>query len=150
MQSWLTISKASIVAVLMLAAVFATTMRPLPARAASECDSFAQVIIWSDINHQAVASFVERTFDGDWGEYADRLTIIKKRIEEIYGRDEATTIKMQGERVLFEGPSLAQYIKDSEARIDIVRCLGEEAMAAGLDNFSTAAGGESPLEPEQE
>jgi len=119
-----------------------------PALAASDCAKFPKVAIWGDISHRSVTRYVDRKLEGDWVAYTERLDKIATRLEDLHRQGKAAIVKMKGQRARFKGESLAQYIRDSEIRIGIVRCLGEEAAAAGFDNFSTAAGGDlAPPEP---
>jgi len=48
---------------------------------------------------------------------------------------------MKGRRVTLRGIKLGNYIQLSDKRMDIVRCLAEQAEMADLQNFETAAGG---------
>ena len=53
---------------------------------------------------------------------------------------------MKGRKVVLKGEKLLNYLRLSNTRINIVRCLADEMDAAGLQDFATAAGGNDPVE----
>ena len=117
-----------------------------PTPSAAECPDFPKLSFWGDLNHDSVQLYVETKFEGDWDAYIERLQYIKKGLQEIHGRGKGAMIKMKGRKVVFKGEKLRNYLRLSNTRIAVVRCLAEEMEVAGLQDFATAAGGNDPLE----
>jgi len=112
---------------------------PFSTPASAQCPKFPDVEIWGDISHHSVASYVNRKFDGDWDVYAARLAKIVVRLQELHRKGKAAIVKMKGQRARFNGETLAQYLRDSETRIDIIHCLGDEAHMQAPDRAPETA-----------
>lgn len=116
------------------------------ASSAADCPAFPKLSFWGDLSHESVQRYVDGKFDGDWEAYVERLQYIRKGLKNIYGRGKGALIKMKGRKVVFKGDKLRIYLRLSNTRINIVRCLADEIEADGLQDFATAAGGDEPLE----
>ena len=126
--------------VLSLGTVFALFQ---PGLASAECQAFPKIEFWGDMSHTSVRDYVETRFDGDWDTYIEKLERIKKGLEGIQKRGKGAVIKRKGRRVTLRGGKLGNYIQLSGKRIDVVRCLADNAEIDDLQNFATAAGGDT-------
>ena len=79
----------------------------LSAPAWAQCPEFPDVEIWGNISHQSVTNYVNRKLGGDWDAYADRLTKILTRLEDLHSKGKAVIVKMKGKRARFRGEALA-------------------------------------------
>ena len=126
--------------VLSLGTVFALFQTGL---ASAECQAFPKIEFWGDMSHTSVRDYVETRFDGDWDTYIEKLERIKKGLENIQKRGKGAVIKRKGQRITLRGGKLGDYIQLSGKRIDVVRCLADNAEIDDLQNFATAAGGDT-------
>ena len=136
--------KNKLFAALLLGALAALSF-PTPSTAA-DCQAFPKLTFWGDLSHDSVQNYVETKFDGDWDTYIERLQYIKKGLQEINSQGKGALIKMKGRKVVLKGEKLLNYLRLSNTRINIVRCLADKMDAAGLQDFATAAGGNDPVE----
>lgn len=111
--------------------------------ASAACRAFPEVEFWEGMSHASVRDYVETKFDGDWSTYIERLERIKKGLENIQKRGKGAIIKRKGRRITLRGGKLGNYIRLSDKRIDVVRCLADNAEMDSLQNFATAAGGDA-------
>jgi len=121
--------------------LFATAVFFAPNQALAECSPFPKVELWGDMSHASVRAYVGSRFDGDWGTYIKKLNNIKAGLQDIQRRGKGAVIKLKGQRVILKDNKLADYLQLTDERIGIVHCLAEQAEAASLQNFTTAAGG---------
>ncbi|MDA0305260.1 MAG: hypothetical protein O3B76_03105 [Proteobacteria bacterium] len=101
-----------------------------PASAAvsqKKCDAFPQVAWWTFKSHDRVANYVNRKHKGDWVPYIKKWNGRLKGLQDIYSRGSSAVTKTGN---TLKGPSLAAYIKKMQARIDVTRCLANNAGAA--------------------
>jgi len=109
--------------------------------ASAECLAFPKLEFWGAMSYVSVQDFVETKYEGDWDIYIEKLERILKGLKRIQRRGKGAVVKLKGRRVTLRGGKLGNYIKLSGERMEIVRCLADEAEMADLQNFATAAGG---------
>lgn len=134
--------------VYLAAVLFMAVSILLPAAAAAECDPFPRFKIWGNLTHGKVQSYVDRKLDGDWQPYLSHLEKQLAGVKGIMARGKPARIRSKGKLVNLAGDDLVNYVRLSEARLDVARCLAEEAEIASLNDFSTAAGGGEPADTE--
>jgi len=101
-----------------------------PASAAvtqKKCDAFPQIDWWTFKTHDRVADYVNRKHKGDWATYIKKWNGRLKSLQDIYSRNSSAVTKTGN---TLQGQSLAAYIKKMQVRIDITRCLANNAGAA--------------------
>ena len=136
------------------AVVFAAVMLPAtassaPAKApikAGGCPAYPRIWSWGAISHQKTIDFVRDNHGGDWapynGKWKNRLDLLE--MAHVQGR--AVVIpsrpgKIGGLRLRDRG--LAEFIELVRMRINVNRCLAEQAVEVSpeaLAGFATAAG----------
>ncbi len=126
-----------------LALVFATAafVAPHQARAQAECPAFPKLQFWGDLTHGSMRTYVDDRFGGDWDAYIGKLERISAGLQGIHRRGKGAVIKLKGRKVTLKGAKLDDYLQLSGTRLNVVRCLAEEAGINDLQNFATAAGG---------
>ncbi len=133
-----------------LAPVFAaaiTVVLAFPAYAQTKCPVFPKVTFWGELTHQSVRRHVDDKLAGDWGRYLKQLKRHQTALSRIHNRGAGAVIKRKGRKIKLAGKQLAKYLYYSKKRISVVSCLSKMESAAGLANFSTAAGTPKDLTP---
>ncbi len=126
-----------------LALVFAaaiTAVLALPAYAQTKCLAFPKVAFWGELTHDSVRRHVDDKLAGDWGRYLKQLKRHQAALSRIHKRGAGAVIKRKGRKIKLVGKQLAKYLYYSKKRISVVSCLAKTKSAAGLADFSTAAG----------
>ena len=95
------------------------------------------------MSHASVSNYVETRLDGEWGVYIEKLEKTKNSLEDIQKRGKGAVLKLNGKRVTLRGKNLGNYILLSGDRLEIVRCLADQASMAGLHSVTTAEGGDT-------
>ena len=113
----------------------------LSSPASAECQAFPKLEIWRDMTHTSVRNYVETKFDGEWDVYIEKLERIRKGLERIQQRGKGAVVRLKGRSITLRDEKLGNYIQLSGERMDVVRCLAEQAEFSDLQNFTTAAGG---------
>ncbi len=101
-----------------------------PASAAvsqKKCDAFPQVAWWTFKSHDRVADYVNRKYKGNWTSYIKKWNGRLKSLQNIYSRGSSAVTKTGN---TLKGQSLAAYIKKMQVRIDVTRCLANNAGAS--------------------
>jgi len=137
------LNKTCLSAVLFLAASIL-----LPSAAAAECGPFPRYKLWGNLTHGKVQSYVDRKLDGDWQPYISHLEKQLAGVKGIMARGKPARIRSKGKQYTLAGDDLVNYVRLSEARLEVARCLTEESEIAGLNDFATAAGGGEPADTE--
>lgn len=96
--------------------------------AKAECPAFPQVSWWGLISHETVAANVAEQHRGDWVAYIAAWEQELGRLRDIDGRKGAALVSP--DKLRLEGDSLAVYIRNVAARINVARCLAAQGMAA--------------------
>lgn len=94
----------------------------------SACARIPQVDWWRYKTHADMAEFVVRRHEGAWEPFIDDLIRRLAKMYDIAERGSAA-LTPGGDRM--EGEVLEQYIQDSVNRLEVARCLAEEAKQAG-------------------
>lgn len=126
-----------------LALVFAaaiTVVLAFPAYAQTKCRAFPKVAFWGELTHDSVRRHVDDKLAGDWGRYLKQLKRHQAALSRIHKRGAGAVIKRKGRKIKLVGKQLAKYLYYSKKRISVVSCLAKTKSAAGLADFSTAAG----------
>jgi len=126
-----------------LIACFLFNLSPNSAEAA-KCDKLPEVAWWSQ-SHAKVIATVDRGYKGNWQKYIGRWQSYRDRMQALLDSNSVAVVKSRGIRM--RGKQLADHIKDIDSRLNVLRCLEKEnENSAGIDleNFNTAAGGNSP------
>jgi len=119
----------------------AALMFALPsAVSAAVCTQFPQVALWGEYTHDTVRQHVKDNLAGDWTAYTDQLQRQMSMLRDLYGRGSGVAVKRDGRTARLTGEDLAVYIKFSEQRMTVVRCLADSENSLKLATFSTAAG----------
>ena len=113
----------------------------LPALASAECEKFPKYPLWKTLTHERATSYVDRKLKGDWTPYTDHLEKQLSSILRIITAGKSAKLRHNGEVFILSGEKLSEYYQISEKRLEVVKCLAEESIAASLDSFATAAGG---------
>lgn len=119
----------------------ATTVHANETPSASECGQLPDVAWWSK-SHEKVQKFVRNRHRGNWDSYVEKWTKYQTRMQKIYARDGSALIKSRDLKL--EGETLAAHIKHITVRLDVIKCLAEEAELADIQrlaNLDTASGG---------
>jgi len=93
----------------------------------NKCPAFPRVAWWTFKSHDRVADYVNRKHKGNWAPYIKKWNGRLKSLQDIYSRDSSAVTKTGN---TLKGPSLAAYIKKMQDRIDVTRCLANNAGAA--------------------
>ncbi len=92
----------------------------------SKCDKLPNVDWWSNSSHLKIARYVSIKHSGDWTPYIKKWSKQLKKLKKIRANGVAA---MAPGGVRLEGSDLDVYIKDVSDRVDIIKCLAEEAIA---------------------
>jgi len=136
-----------------LGALIAVTASPMTAKAAADsaCQPFLNVSFWGDLTHEGVIQYVDSRLGGNWNSFIDRLEQYQAKLEEAHSQAQAFTVSYQGQKISLEGQKLSVFKRASQWRLNIVKCLADEAQAealgASLQEFATAAGGNDESVP---
>jgi hypothetical protein len=133
-----------------LALVFAaaiTVVLAFPAYAQTKCRAFPKVTFWGELTHDSVSRHVDDKLAGDWGRYLKQLKRHQAALSRIHKRGAGAVIKRKDRKIKLAGKQLAKYLDYSKKRISVVSCLAKTKSAAGLADFSTAAGTPDDLTP---
>lgn len=109
---------------------------------AGGCPAYPRVWTWGAISHQKTLDFVSDNHGGDWAPYNEKW---KKRLgllEMAYAQGRAVVIPSRNSLRLRDR-GLAEFIELVRMRIDVNRCLAEQAVEVSpeaLAGFATAAG----------
>lgn len=93
----------------------------------SACGSVPQVDWWRYKDHEDIAEYVLRRHNGDWQPFIDNLVTRLAKMYDIAERGSAA-VTPGGDRM--EGEILERYIEQSVQRLQVTRCLAEEARLA--------------------
>jgi len=113
------------------------------AASASDCAPFPQLKIWGEYTHEKVQSLVDQRMGGNWDGYLAKLDKGIQQMQAFHESGKGVALNIGGKRYALKGKTLEAYIEASEKRRDVAACLAQEAEIAKLDNFATAAGGET-------
>ena len=93
----------------------------------SKCGAVPQVNWWKYKTRADIAEYVIRRHNSDWEPFIDDLV---RRLAKMYdiAERESAAVTPDGDRL--EGEDLERYIEQSVARLQVVRCLSEEAKLA--------------------
>jgi len=122
-------------------AIFALVGAPTAAKA--DCHVFPRVALWQGLDHDFVRNHVAERYDGDWGAYLTKMKRYRDKLAAIHEQGLRAGVTWRGKKVRLEGAKLGDFLKLVDRRLAVTKCLAE---SEGLANFSTAAGGEPPLD----
>jgi len=123
------------------AVVFLLTIGYSASGAVAQCQQFPTYELWKTLTHERAKSYIERKLKGNWDPYIAHLQKQLKDIDKIIAHGKGARLKHKGEMIVLKGGKLAEYRRVSQARLDVVQCLADEAHAVKFDQFATAAGG---------
>ena len=113
------------------------------AAAEAACAPFPQIKIWGNYTHASVTRYVDTRLDGNWTDYVGRLENRLGKIRNLRDSGKPLALKYKGKRLLVKGRKLGAYLRAAERRLEVAQCLAEAADAESLQNFVTAAGGDT-------
>ncbi|MBT6094879.1 MAG: response regulator [Rhodospirillaceae bacterium] len=90
----------------------------------SKCPPLPELKWWRFNKHTDLVRYVNKRHGGDWQPYIQSWVDRLAKLQNIYSRNSGIKTKT-GE--ILKGPSLKQYIDDTQARLDITICLSREA-----------------------
>ena len=93
----------------------------------TKCGPIPSVDWWKYDTHESIANYVERKKSGDWETFVESLRVRLIKLQDIADRNSAVVTK--SEVVLLDEDPLA-YISKFAQRLDVVRCLADEAKLA--------------------
>ncbi|MBT4588671.1 MAG: response regulator transcription factor [Rhodospirillaceae bacterium] len=91
--------------------------------APKKCGEIPKVGWWTNKSHNAIRSYVERKYAGDWKPY---IKSWNKRLEKLVdiSRRESSAVASSG--IVLSGTDLEKYIVDVETRVSVIKCLAEK------------------------
>ncbi len=99
------------------------------------CGALPRVEWWGDLSHAKVKNYVDTKHHGDWAPYIGKWKAQHDTLKRAYARDSSIVFKDLG--LTLKGPALADYVKQVEKRVEVVRCL---ARADGFDGLRPPSG----------
>jgi hypothetical protein len=96
------------------------------ARAAA-CGDFPKVSWWGNMTHAGVASYVDKWHKGNWTPYVQKWEAQLEKLRDIHGRGSAVVVS--SDKIRLEGDGLKLYIDQVQERVDVTKCLAEQAHA---------------------
>ncbi len=102
----------------------------------SQCDPIPRVEWWKYKTHESVAAYVNRRHRGNWRPYLGKWTRRLVKLQDIHNR-ESSAVTSSG--LVLRGAELKAYIKKTQKRLSVTRCLaGEAKKAANTEPKSSA------------
>ena len=134
--------------------------------AAAQCPAFPSGPYAAPVSHDRVAGYVEKKLGGDWRAYIAQQVDRLRRLNAVRDQGQALAVRHEGAAARISGLELDHYISVTSGRIKVLRCLAgettspaaklvavlpkpvtpapsapDQASAADLNDFATAAGG---------
>ncbi|NQU62451.1 MAG: hypothetical protein HQ512_15065 [Rhodospirillales bacterium] len=107
----------------------------------AQCTAFPKIPLWKSLSHDFVREKVATKYEGDWQAYIQSLQGYQNKLKAIHARGSSAAVSYQKRSIRLQGKSLATFLKHVDKRIAVTQCLSNADDAAGLADFSTAAGG---------
>jgi CheY-like chemotaxis protein len=98
--------------------------------AATICGNIPLVDWWDYNTHVTVAIRVRSRFEGDWDAY---INVWTARYDNLVGMfEDGAAARVVDTDVVLAGDELANYVSQMATRLEVTKCLAEEAQAAAL------------------
>jgi hypothetical protein len=114
---------------LVFTACFLVLLSPFSSFAQTKCPEFPKVDFWGELTHDLARQHVADNFDGNWGDYVDKLKRQHAALSRISGRGKAARVSRGGLKVVLRGANLSQYLSLSQQRIEVIECLRSQRLS---------------------
>ena len=112
-------------------------------QAQAACSPFPSSEYLGSFTHAQVRDYVGKAHGGDWTPYLVTLQKNLTDLESVQRTDSGTVINVRGTPTKLNASALDRFVYTSRQWLQVAQCLAEEQNIASLNNFSTAAGGDS-------
>lgn len=112
-------------------------------QAQAACSPFPKSEYLGGFTHAQVQDYVGKAHGGDWTPYLVTLQKNLADLERIQRADQGAVINVRGTPTKLDSSGIDRFVYTSRQWLQVAQCLAEEHNIASLNNFSTAAGGDS-------
>jgi len=113
--------------------------------ASAQCKAFPDSPLWKPLSHERAKNYVDRKLGGDWTPYITHLQKQLSEIRKIMASGKGARLRQGRDIVTLSGEKLAQYLRLSEIRLEVVQCLAVEAGPMVQDGFVETDDDEAPV-----